>query len=58
MKKALSALISVVLAVTLCVTTCTSAFAATFNGKEYVKEMIISYGKTEEEAKKWLQDNG
>ena len=57
MKKALSALISVVLAVTLCVTTCTSAFAATFNGKEYVKEMIISYGKTEEEAKKWLTDN-
>ncbi len=57
MKKVLSALISVVLAVTLCVTTCTSAFAATFNGKKYVKEMIISYGKTEEEAKKWLTDN-
>ena len=57
MKKVLSALISVVLAVTLCVTTCTSAFAATFNGKKYVKEMIISYGKTEDEAKKWLTDN-
>ncbi len=57
MKKFLSTLISVVLAVTLCVTTCTSAFAATFNGKKYVKEMIISYGKTEEEAKKWLTDN-
>ncbi len=57
MKKVLSALISVVLAITLCVTACTSAFAATFNGKKYVKEMIISYGKTEEEAKKWLTDN-
>ncbi len=57
MKKFLSALISVVLAITLCVTTCTSAFAATFSGKEYVKEMIISYGKTEDEAKKWLTDN-
>ncbi len=57
MKKVFSALISVVLAVTLCVTTCTNAFAASFSGKKYVKEMIISYGNTEQEAKKWLTDN-
>ena len=57
MKKVFSALISVVLAVTLCVTTCTSAFAASFSGKKYVKEMIISYGNTADEAKKWLTDN-
>jgi hypothetical protein len=57
LKKSLSALISVVLVLTLCVTTCTSTFAATFSDKKYVKEMIISYGKTEAEAKKWLTDN-
>ena len=58
MKKVFSALISVVLAVTLCVTTCTSAFAASFSGKKYVKEMIISYGNTEEKAKNWLTNSG
>ncbi len=57
MKKFWSALISIVLAVSLCVTTCTSAFAASFSGKKYVKEMIISYGNTADEAKKWLTDN-
>ena len=57
MKKVFSALISIVLAVTLCVTTCTNAFAASFSGKKYVKEMIISYGNTADEAKKWLTDN-
>ena len=57
MKKVFSALISIVLALTLCVTTCTSAFAATSSGKKYVKEMIISYGNTADEAKKWLTDN-
>ena len=57
LKKSLSALISIVLVLTLCVTTCTSTFAATFSDKKYVKEMIISYGKTEAEAKKWLTDN-
>ena len=57
-KKLLSTLISVVLAVSLCVTSCTSVFAATFNGKKYVKETILSYGNTADEAKKWLTDNG
>ena len=57
LNKLFSAIISLVLAVTICVTTCTSAFAATFGGKKYVKEMIISYGNTADEAKKWLTDN-
>ena len=57
LKKIFSTIISVVLAVTLCVTTCTNAFAASFSGKKYVKEMIISYGNTADEAKKWLTDN-
>ncbi len=57
LKKLFSTLICVTLSVTLCITTCTSAFAATFNGKKYVKETIISYGKTADEAKKWLTDN-
>ena len=55
-KKSISALISIVLVLTLCVTTCTSAFAAT-SSKKYIKEMIISYGETADEAKKWLTDN-
>ncbi|MCR5203416.1 MAG: hypothetical protein K6D02_10095 [Lachnospiraceae bacterium] len=25
---------------------------------EYVKDVVLSYGKTEEDAKKWLKDNG
>ena len=54
--KIFSAIISVVLVLTLCVTTCTSAFAAT-SSKKYIKEMIISYGETADEAKKWLTDN-
>ncbi len=58
MKKFFSALISVVLVFAICISTCTSAFAATSATKKYVKEMIISYGNTEEEAKKWLTDNG
>ncbi len=55
-KKSLRAIISIVLAFTLCIGTCSSAFAASF-GKTYVKEVILSYGKTEDEAKQWLLDN-
>ena len=54
--KFLSAIISVILALTLCIGTCTSAFAAS-SGKKYVKEVILSYGNTADEAKKWLTDN-
>ena len=51
------AVLSVFLSVTVCLLTCTSAFAASSN-KTYVKETVLSYGKTEDEAKKWLKDNG
>ncbi len=57
LKKSLSTIISVILALTLCIGTCTSAFAAS-SGKKYVKEVILSYGDTEETAKQWLTDNG
>ena len=56
LKKTLSAVISVILALALCIGTCSSAFAAS-SGKKYVKDVILSYGKTEDEAKKWLVDN-
>ncbi len=58
MKKTLSALISVILAFAICSSTCSSAFAATFGSKTYVKETVLSYGNTDDEAKKWLTDNG
>ncbi len=57
LKKSLSTIISIILALTLCIGTCTSAFAAS-SGKKYVKEVILSYGDTEEAAKQWLTDNG
>ncbi len=55
-KKLFSAIISVILVLALCVGSCSSAFAAS-TGKKYVKEVILSYGNTAEEAKKWLTDN-
>ncbi len=57
MKKTFKAIIAIILAITCMLQPCT-AFAATFTGNTYVKEMIISYGKTEEEAKSWLKDKG
>ncbi len=56
LKKSFRAVLSVMLAVVICVCTCSSAFAASA-GKKYVKEVILSYGETEDEAKKWLTDN-
>ncbi len=56
LKKILKASISVILVLAIAVTTCTSALAAS-SSKTYVKEMIISYGNTADEAKKWLTDN-
>ena len=56
LKKSLSAIISVILVLSLCIGTCASAFAAS-SGKKYVKEVILSYGDTEDEAKQWLIDN-
>ncbi len=57
MKKTIKIIISLVLCVTCIVQPC-AAGAATFTGKAYVKEMIISYGKTEDEAKSWLENKG
>ncbi len=56
LKKSLSAIISIILVLSLCLGTWSVAFAAS-SGKKYVKEVILSYGKTEDEAKKWLTDN-
>lgn len=57
MKKTVKAIIAIILVITCVLQPCT-AFAATFTGNTYVKEMIISYGDTEEKAKAWLKDKG
>ena len=51
-------LISLVLVFTICFGTCTNGFAATGSTGKYIKEVIISYGNTADEAKQWLTDNG
>ncbi len=57
-KKILKNTISIILATVMCFVSFTSAFAASSaNKKSYVKEMIISYGNSDEEAKSWLKDN-
>ena len=56
LKKSLSAIISIILVLSLCICTCSSAFAAS-SGKKYVKDVILSYGETEEAAKQWLIEN-
>ncbi len=58
LKKTLKALLCVALVFTLLSATCTNAFAASLLKKEYIKEMYVSYGKTADEAKKYLTDNG
>ena len=58
LKKLSRVLISLTLVLTICVSTCTNGFAATGNQGKYIKEVILSYGNTEEEAHKWLTDNG
>ncbi len=57
-KKILKALVSVILVIAICSVTCTNAFAASFLKNTYVKEFFLSYGSTDEEAKKYLTDNG
>ena len=49
-------MISAVLGVVLTFQNPLQAFAAT--KQKYVSDVILSYGNTEEEAKKWLTDNG
>ena len=57
LKKMLHAAISMVLALAITFVTCTNALAAS-SKNSYVKDVILSYGKTAEEAKTWLTNNG
>ncbi len=57
LKKTLNVIISMALVISILCVTCINAFAAG-SKKIYVKELVISYGKTADEAKKWLTDNG
>ncbi len=57
MKKMIKSIVAIILCFTCMLQPCT-AFSATFTGKTYVKELILSYGKTEADAKSWLQDRG
>ncbi len=58
LKKPFNIIISAILTLAILFVTCVSTLAATYTGKTYVKEVVLSYGKTAEEAKKWLTDNG
>ncbi len=57
-RKIINAIISIFLILTTCILTCTNAFAASSRDKTYVKEVYLSYGNTEDEAKNWLTNNG
>ena len=57
-KKLYRTLISLILVFTICFGTCTNGFAATGSKGKYIKEVVISYGNTADEAKQWLTDNG
>ncbi len=57
LKKPFNVIISMVLTLAILFVTCTGTLAASAK-KVYIKEVIISYGKTADEAKKWLTDNG
>lgn len=57
MKKMIKSIVAIILCFTCMLQPCT-AFSATFTGKTYIKELILSYGKTEADAKSWLQDRG
>jgi hypothetical protein len=58
LNKILKAILSVILAVAMCFVTCTAAFAATSNKKTYIKEVFLSYGESDNDAKSYLKDNG
>ncbi len=57
LKKLFRGAISAFLAVAIAATTCTSAMAASSKAT-YIKDVVISYGDTEDEAKNWLTENG
>ncbi len=57
LKRSLQTVISLVLAVVLTFSTCADVFAAS-SKKTYIKDVVLSYGKTASEAKAWLTENG
>ncbi len=57
LNKSFKAILSLVLAVVLTFSTCANAFAAS-SKQTYIKDVVISYGKTAAEAKDWLTKNG
>ena len=56
-RKMIKSTISVLLALIIASSVCINAFAAS-SKQTYIKDMIISYGKSADEAKSWLTDNG
>ncbi len=57
MKKAIKTFLAISLCIACLLQPC-SALAASSSKKTYIKETMLSYGKTADEAKKWLTDNG
>lgn len=58
MKKIIKKIIAVIVSIACITQVSCQAFAASLTGKTYVKEMVISYGKTPDEAKNWLKNKG
>ncbi len=57
LKKLFRGAVSAFLAAAIAATTCTNALAASSKAT-YIKDVVISYGETEDEAKNWLTENG
>ncbi len=57
LKKTFKAALSLVLAMVLTFSTCANVLAAS-NKSTYIKDVVLSYGKTADEAKAWLTENG
>ena len=57
LKKTFKAALSLVLATVLTFSTCANVLAAS-NKSTYIKDVVLSYGKTADEAKAWLTENG
>ena len=56
-KRSWRAVMSLMLAVVLTFSTSVEAFAAS-STKTYIKDIVLSYGETADEAKAWLTENG
>ncbi len=57
LKRSFKAVLSLMLAVVLTFSTCSDVLAAS-SKQTYIKDVVISYGKTADEAKAWLTENG